>query len=391
MVSLAVSLVAAGFVFAEGAGLGERGREAVRWLDAQARAVVVLVSFLEPPVVSPAMRAVTGEPEVEETKVSGNPTSVYRPAGEGPYPTIVVANGTLPQGREYEGIRDLSTGLARAGYLVVVPDLPGLMDDTISPETVEETVAVGDEVSGWEEVRGGRVGFIGVSTGATLALLAAEDLELRERVSAVAGVAPYTDIRTVLSLATTGHYRLDGEMVPYETGPLLSYVVGRSVISTLPPGPDREKLLRELDDVGRYEPDPLAVYRDFPPEEVGCEARRVLAFLQNRDPERFWDLYRGLPQKTREDLLVLSPIDGAGRLEAPVELVTGREDRYFPVSESYRLRSVAPERVVTVTEVLDHSEIQVSPDTLPDFARLVAFAGRGLAELRSDPDQDSRS
>lgn len=78
----------------------------------------------------------------------------------------------------------------------------------------------------------------------------------------------------------------------------------------------------------------------------------------------------------------LSPVDGAERLEAPVELVTGPQDKYFPPSESYELRRVAPGRVVTVTEVLDHSEVRVSLETLPDFLELNAFAVRALEDLR---------
>jgi hypothetical protein len=48
--------------------------------------------------------------------------------------------------------------------------------------------------------------LVGIATSATLALLAAGDRNLAEKVSVVAGVAPYTDVKTVLSTATTGHY-----------------------------------------------------------------------------------------------------------------------------------------------------------------------------------------
>ncbi len=364
------------------AGAAAVGLDPWSRLDGQARAAVVLVSFLEPPGLTPVIKAVTGEPRVEEAEVAGNPTSVFYPAGEGPHPAVVFVNGTIREGREYEGVRDLSRGFARAGYLVVVPDLPGLMTDTITPRTVSATVDVGREVSERRDVRDGKVGLVGVSTGASLALLTAEDRGLQERVSAVVGVAPYTDIKTVLSVATTGHYRHEGRMVPYSVEPLLPYVVGRSVISTLPEGPDREALIGELDAVGRYEEDPLAPLRDYPQDELGPEAGSVLAFLANQDPERFDELYRELPEDTREDLQKLSPLHQAERLEMPVELVSGPEDRYFPVFESYRLGRVAPKRNVTVTEVLDHSEVSVSLENLPDFLKLAAFAGRAMEDLR---------
>lgn len=352
-------------------------------IDAQGRAAVVLASVLEAPVATPVVEVVTGEARVEETSVAGNPTSVFYPAGEGPYPAVVFVNGTLREGRKYEEVRDLGRGLARAGYLAVVPDLPGLRTDTISPETVSETVEVAREVSGRPDARDGRVGLMGVSTGGTLAVLAAGRPALEGRVSAVVGVAPYADIETVLALATTDHYELDGEMVPYEADPFLSYVVARSLISALPPGEDRAALLSGLDAVERYGEDPLRVFRDYPMEDLGAGARSVVALLANRDPDRFAALYRDLPPGIRGRMEKLSPVAGSGRLEAPVEIVSGPRDRYFPLSESYELGRVAPELRVTVTRVLDHSEVSVSPRSLPEFLKLNGFAVRSLRELRA--------
>lgn len=354
------------------------------WVDAQARAAVVLVSVVEAPAATPFVEAFTGEPRVRETAVAGNPASVFVPAGEGPYPAVVFVNGTIPQGRRYEGVRDLATGLARAGYLTVVPDLPGLTTDTVTVRTLSETVEVAREVSERPEARGGSVGLIGVSTGGTLALLAAEDRSLEGRVSAVVGVAPYTDIRTVLSIATTGHYERDDEMEPYRADPFLSYVVGRSVISALPPGEDRRTLLSALETEGRASGDPLAPLRRLPRDELGSEAVRVAALLANRDPGRFERLYRALPEGVKAKMRMLSPVHGAEKIEAPVELVTGPQDKYFPPSESYELERVAPERAVTVTEVLDHSEVRLSLRALGDFMELNAFAFRSLEKLRGE-------
>src|SRR5829696_8560018 len=168
------------------------------WIDAQARAVVAVSSVLETPILTPA---------VEDTVFAGRPALVARPKGEGPWPALLFVNGAVREGRNYPPVQNLARGLARAGYLVVVPDLPGLTTDEITEETVSSTVEVAQAVADRPDALDGRVGLIGVSTGATLALLTAERAEVSERVSVVAGIAPYTDIRTVLNIATTGHYR----------------------------------------------------------------------------------------------------------------------------------------------------------------------------------------
>ena len=355
------------------------------WIDAQARAVVVLSSVLEPPVLTQAFNGATAEPRFEETLVAGNPALVAKPGGEGPWPALFFVNGAVPQGRKLPEVRRLAGGFARAGYLVVVPDLPGLTEDTITPRTASETLDVARVASGWPDARGGEVGLVGVSTGATLALLAAEKDVLEGRVSVVAGVAPYTDIKTVLSIATTGYYRRDGEEVRYEADPFLSYVIARSLISALPPGEDRTTLLTELNGVNRLDPEPLAGLRDRRLGDLGADARSVVELLANEDPERFDGLYAGLPVGVRADLRELSPLAGDERLKAPVELVSGPRDKYFPVSESYALSRIAPDHRVTVTGALDHAKLSFSLQDLPAFLHMDGFVVRSLRDARLGP------
>ncbi len=352
------------------------------WVEAQARAVVVISSVLEAPVLTPAVDAVSGEPRFEDLPVAGNPTLVVRPPGEGPWPAVFVVNGTVPEGRKLPEVRRLAEGFARAGYLVFVPDLPGLTEDEITPETVHETVDVAREVSGRRDAQGGRVALVGVSTGATLALLAAESASLRGRISVVAGVAPYSEIRTVLNVATTGHYRDGGRFRTHEADPFLSYAIARSLVAALPPSEDRQTLSKELDGVDREDPDPLAGLRSRPTEGLGPEATSVVELLANEDPRRFDALYEALPEGVRADLRELSPLAGEERISAPVEVATGPRDKYFPASESYELGRIAPRRKVTVTRALDHAELDFSLGDAPAFAAFDAFVVRSLREAR---------
>ena len=354
------------------------------WVDAQARAVVVISSVLEAPVLTPAAEAVSGEPGFEDVRVAGNPTLVVRPAGEGPWPAIFLVNGTVPEGRKLPEVRNLAEGFARAGYLVVVPDLPGLTEDRITPQTADATTQVAREISERPDVEDGKVALVGVSTGATLALLAAERANLEGRVSVVAGVAPYSDIRTVVNVATTGHYRRSGgELVRYRADPFLSYVIARSLVAALPPGEDRRTLSGELASIDREDPDPLDGLRSRRTEDLEPEAASVIRLLANEDPERFEDLYGELPEGVRADLRELSPLAGTGRIDARVEVVTGPQDRYFPASESYGLKRVAPQRRVTVTQALDHAELKFSFRDAPAFAAFDGFVVRSLRIARA--------
>jgi pimeloyl-ACP methyl ester carboxylesterase len=353
------------------------------WVDAQAQAVVVISSVLDAPVLTPAVDAASGEPRFADIRVAGNPALVVRPAGEGPWPAIFLVNGTVPEGRKLPAVHHLAEGFARAGYLVVVPDLPGLTEDRITPRAVKETTQVAHKISTRSDAKGGEVTLVGVSSGATLSLVAAENQVLKGKISLVAGVAPFADIHTIVSIATTSHYRRDdGELVRYKAAPFLSYVVARSLIAALPPGEDRQTLMSELEKVGRDSPHPLSDLRSRQTGDLGPGARSVVALLANRDPQRFDTLYAALPEEVRHALEELSPLPGKGKIRIPVELATGPHDKYFPPYESYELKRVAPERHVTVTGALDHAELNVSPEDIPAFAAFDGFVVRSLRDAR---------
>ena len=354
------------------------------WVDAQVRAAVVISSVLEAPILTPAAEAMGGEPGFEDVPVAGNPTLVASPAGDGPWPAIFLVNGAVREGRKLPEVRNLAEGFARAGYLVVVPDLPGLREARITPQTAEATTQVAREISGRPDVEDGQVALVGVSTGATLALLAAEDPALRGKVSLIAGVAPYSNIKTVLSLATTGQYRRsDGELIRYEADSFLTYVTARSLVAALPPGEDERTLSEVLERACRKCPDPLSGLRARRTDDLGPGARSVVKLLANRNPERFAALYAEIPDEVRHDLEELSPLAGTGRIRVPVELATGPRDKYFPPSQSYALERVAPQRRVTVTGALDHAKLEVSPEDLPAFATFDAYVVRSLRTARA--------
>lgn len=361
------------------------------WVGAQARAAVVLFSVLETPLLGDATRLLTPEPELSDSIIGGNPSSVYEPGeafvgdAEKSHPAIVFINGTTPEGRELRAVRSLAEGLARSGFVVFVPDLPGLREDEISPETVSAAGSAVHAAADYPGVRGNEVSLVGASTGATLALIVAKDPALDGRVSSVSGIAPFTDIRTALSLATTGHYVENGRPVPYRPDPFLSYVIARSLIAAIPPGEDRDTLSAELSGVDRRAPDPLADLRRRPTRDLGREAASVVRLLANEDPRRADDLYRALPRAVRSDLEALSPLAGEGRIEAPVEIATSQQDKYFPSSESLAASRLAPKARVTVTEALEHAEPGFEPRELPAFVALNVFIVRSLHEAFNEP------
>ena len=74
----------------------------------------------------------------ERTSVDGIPVSVLRPAGDGPFPGVVVVHGFSGSSRLMDGI---GIAFARAGWLAALPDLSG---HGANPESLGEADLPGE-------------------------------------------------------------------------------------------------------------------------------------------------------------------------------------------------------------------------------------------------------
>lgn len=362
---LALSVAVTGLVLATSARV-----------DAQADALVVLATTLDTPVLERLASAVTEEPDIEETTVAGMPTTVARPGGDGPWPTLVIVNGATELGRGHPTLQRLVRGLARAGYVVLVPDLPGLAQGELTEKAVQATVEVA-------RAAGDRVGFIGVSIGTSLALLAAQDPALSGSVSVVAGTAPYADLTNLVRLATTGHYRDGDLLVPFETDPFLAVAVARSLAAALPASPERDVILAQVETLDNDAADPLAPVRTLPRESLTPDARAVVELLANENPRRFDELYAAVPAELRALVERLSPITEAASVTARVELATAPRDEYVPLAEPRAFVRAAPDARLTVTRTLEHAIPDPSEGSFRELLRFNGWVVRSLQAAAS--------
>ncbi len=352
------------------------------WIAAQARAVVVLSTTLRTPLLTWTVRKLTDEPRVDEVFVGGVPATLARPGGgDGPWPAFVFLNGATELGRKHPDVQRLARGLARAGYLVLVPDLPGLVRGELTGRSVDTAVTLARYAAGRADSTG-RVALFGVSLGASIALLAAERPELRGSVSVVVGIAPYADIVNVIRLATTGYSQEGDRLVLHRPGRFLALSVGRSLVAGLPPGSQKDELTRLLAGVQSDAPYPLSGLDRLDLAGLEPAVRATVELLLNRDPDRFDGLYAALPPELRAEIELLSPLRGAERLDMPVELASAPRDPYFPASESRRLARAAPDVHVTVTKAFSHVIPEPSLTDPGDLFRFDGWAVRALYQAR---------
>lgn len=339
------------------------------WIDAQTAGFVVLSTTIDTPVLNWIAAASTDAPHVVETRIAGQETTIARPAADGKTPAVVFVNGATEQGHLHPDVQRLARGLARAGFTVVVPELPGLRRGEITLRTLSQLVGIARRTA--EDARDRKVGFVGVSVGASLALAAAEEAALEGRVSAIAGIAPYADLREVALIATTGS--------GYDPDDFVQLAVARSLAASLPAPRDRSRLVALFAPIPNERDDPLA---GLTPPRVGPGGEALLRLLRNRDPVAFDQLWAQLPRSARNAAARLSPRSRAQRLQMPVELATSPRDDYFPVSESRSLARIAPHVHVTVTESLSHALPEPSLHSVGAALSFNGFVVRSLRALR---------
>ena len=256
-------------------------------MNSHLAAVVVLASTARVPLLSRIVAKLTKEPSLAVATSGGIRATVVEPSTK-EHATIVFLNGGTQRGCDHPAVQRLSRGMGRTGCRVVAPELPGLREGELTPATLDLVVATACEAASSSAT--GRVTLFGVSAGASLALLAAADAALEDRVDRVVAIAPWADLEAIVELATTGIY--DG--APRATTPLVRQFVDSSL--------------------------------------------RVL----------------GGTDEVEAALVRLSPLHVAARVDVPVELAAAVDEGYFPVEEVRKLAAALPDGRLTLTPLLDH-------------------------------------
>ncbi len=229
---------------------------------------------------------------------------------------LVLVHGVTPAGKDDSLAVDAARLLARAGFDVALPTIPGLTTGRLRPDDVEPVVAT---VQALRAATGRRVTLAGVSVGAGPALLAAADPRVRDGIAAVLTLGGYASARSLVRFFLTGDYAWGGVR-------------------------------------GHVDHDPALVraFVDANADLVDAATRRALAA---GDRARAAALLDAPPPDVAHLLDALSPERVAPRIDAPLVLLHGRGDRAVPFTESLRLAAARPERTrVLVVGVLDHVE-----------------------------------
>ncbi len=270
------------------------------------------------------------------------PGAVFRPAGTGRHGAVIFFLGVAPDLEDPDFNRVVSA-IAQAGVVVLVHRSPDMEAVDVSPRVVEGLVAAYEALARQPYVDAERVGFAGFSVGASMALLAASDARIRDRVAMVNAFGGYSDVVDAVEAAVTHRVSYDAVEEEWTPQDLAVDILRRGVISMLSSVEDREALraiLREGQMPGQSSLDTLTE-----------EGRAVYALLTSGTGEEFSAAFARLPDVMKERLRAISPGVSIREIRTKVYLMHDRSDRFIPYVESRRLRdTLGPMTEVTHTE-----------------------------------------
>ncbi|WP_305042502.1 alpha/beta hydrolase family protein [Geoalkalibacter sp.] len=261
---------------------------------------------------------------------------LYLP-GSAPAAGILLVPGAAEAGKDDPRLMAFARSLARARFVVLVPDLESIRLLEVRGENADEIAAAFRWFRGRSDlVPHERFGMMAFSYAVGPTLIAAMQPAPAEEVDFVVGVGGYYDLRAVMTFFTTGWFR-DGDAWRQRAPNLYGkWVFIEGNLHRLAEPGDRTRLAAMAQ---RRKADPAAPIEDLA-AGLTAEGAALYRFIVNTDRERAPELIDGLPEFLRREIAALDLADkDLGRLRARLILVHGLDDPIIPYTESRNLKA----------------------------------------------------
>lgn len=300
--------------------------------------------------------AITPEPRSWETReiFAGRIMRVswWRPGWGDRHPAVMLVNGATPLGNDNLATQQISRSLARAGYLVMLPEFPAIKEARLDPAVVLEVDEAFRSLRRCPECDG-RAGAFGFSVGGGILLAAAGSREAAvDTASFIAVLGGYFDVDTYLASVVTAAHEVDGRIEPWEPGTEVRQRLPLGVMGLVRDDEDRKLIETAL----ARQPVPLA---EMPPDEIGAEGRLMWGVLSARSYEAAVARSNSLPPPTRVAFDRLSPQASWERISPTIFWIHDPADTFEPLAEAKAAAAAKREgrMVLVVPRLIAHAQV----------------------------------
>jgi len=298
---------------------------------------------------------VTDRPREYPAKWADGEGDVYAPAGR-VRAALVLVPGAAVLGRDEPRLQALARSFARAGFVVLVPELPEVRRLALSKVDADRVASALRQLRQWQP--GQPLGVAAVSYAVAPAVIAA----LETQPQFIVGIGGYHDAEAAIRFVTTGVFRPLGDAREYRVAP---NDYGRWAFLLANAG-----RLDDPNDAAVLQAIAMARFRggaDIPAlaARLGPDGQAVLALVENQDPDAVTPLVAALPERVRREIDALNlALYDLSTLRSHLILVHGRGDPLVPYSESQALAAAASNARVSLFLVDELGHVDFNAVTL---------------------------
>lgn len=331
------------------------------------------------------LSATTSTPRRVTTTYGSAPADrldIYLPAdtsADGSRAAVVLSLGIHPLSLDHPDIGRIAGGIARLGVVVAVPESSALRESRVTAEEAGRLAEATLVAATRFEVDPDRVGIAGFSAGASVALLAAADPRIADRLAFVSAFGGYADAGTLLVDVATRTQVRDGTVEAWAAEPYVRRDVMALLMDAIDPSPERDRVAALLMPI---------VESDDPPR--GPDAT-VLAEIEDPDVRAAYSLLTSASRaeaeaalgtssrEVRRSLAAISPVARAEDLRTRVYLMHGQSDRSIPISHAWLMADALPQGSLarlTVFDLFQHvqpGQDGLTLEQLPDLWELYLY------------------
>lgn len=286
----------------------------------------------------------TPSPSLEKLEISGGgkriAADLYFIPDEKKRAAILLTHGIIEDGKDDPRLVRFAQSLARAGFVVLVPELRGMKSFRILFSDVDDIAASFRFLAFSRHVDKTKMGLMGFSYGAGPTFMAAADPSIRGQVKFLVSFGGYYDPINVIRFITTGHYEYGEEKGFLRPEPYGKFIFFMNNLDYVQDERDR-RLLREIftkeGEKKRSEAVLLA-------GRLTATGRKLYELLTNEDPGRVDDLMKGVDPRVREYIEKLSLAPLLSSIGAYFLIGHGSTDPLIPYTESLRLADAVADK-----------------------------------------------
>jgi dienelactone hydrolase len=250
------------------------------------------------------------------------------------HPAVMLVNGATDKGNDDPETRRLGEALARAGYMVMLPEFPFIKAGRLERDATAILDAAFARATLRPEAKGMPVGAFGFSVGGGMLLAAASRPGALSSASYIGALGAYFDLDTYLASVLSLTQRRNGAAEPWDADAEVRLRLPVAAAEALADANDRARITAELRATGGR-------LSGEPPSGLQSESAVLWRALAATDFDIARERLEQLPVSLREVFDSLSPRTTWSSLRPPVFWLHDVGDRFEPVSEAETAAAIA--------------------------------------------------